>query len=62
MTAIELKNWQRANPFVPFDLMLPGEKRVHVPHPDFISISPTGRLAEVCSKNGERITSGTSSF
>ena len=47
MTATELKNWQRANPFVPFDILLPGEKRINVPYPDFISISPTGRLAEV---------------
>lgn len=56
MTATELKNWQRATPFVPFDLMLPGEERLHVPHPDFISIAPTGRLAEVWGKNDERTT------
>jgi hypothetical protein len=56
MTATELRNWQRANPFVPFQLLLPGEKRLNVPHPDFLTISPSGRIAEVWDKDDSRVT------
>ncbi len=56
MTATELRTWQRANPFVPFKILLPGEKSLPVPHPDFLSISPSGRIAEVWDKDDSRVT------
>jgi hypothetical protein len=47
MTATELRKfWHRA-PFVPFDIIVPGRKKFSVPHPDFLSVSPAGRIAHV---------------
>ena len=36
-----------AVPFKPFTIYLPGEKKIHVPHPDFIAMSERGRSATV---------------
>ena len=47
MNAAVIRKKQQAHPFVPFDILLPGEKRVHVPHPDYLFISPSGRYVEV---------------
>lgn len=47
MTATIIRQKQQAHPFKPFDLLLPGAKRVRVPHPDYIFVSPSGRFAEV---------------
>ena len=47
MTATIIRQKQQAQPFKPFDLLLPGAKRVRVPHPDYIFVSPSGRFAEV---------------
>lgn len=46
--------WQ-ATPFVPFKIFLPGGKPVNVPHPDFLTISPSGRIAHVW-KSGDDYT------
>ena len=47
MTATELKKYWHASPFVPFNIVLPGGERVSVPHPDFLTVSPSGRIAHV---------------
>ncbi|MDQ6808465.1 MAG: hypothetical protein M3Z64_03425 [Verrucomicrobiota bacterium] len=47
MTAIERKKCWRRSPFVPFDIIVPGREKLHVPHPDFLSVSPSGRIAKV---------------
>lgn len=47
MRAGVIRKKQQAQPFVPFDILLPGEQRVHVPHPDYLFISPSGRYVEV---------------
>jgi hypothetical protein len=51
MFAEQLRKWWHASPFIPFNLVLPGEERVHVPHPDFLTISPGGRIAQVWTGN-----------
>lgn len=53
MTATELRKfWHRA-PFVPFDIIVPGREKLHVPHPDFLTVSPSGRIAKVWFDNDE---------
>jgi hypothetical protein len=53
MTATELRKfWHRA-PFVPFDLVVPGRDRLHVPHPHFLSVSPTEQVAHIWKPNGD---------
>ena len=47
MTAPELRKFLHRTPFVAFDIVLPGRKKIPVPHPDFMSISPSGRIAKV---------------
>ena len=56
MRAAVIRKKQQALPFVPFDILLPGEKRVHVPHPDFLFISPSGRYVEVWDENDDETT------
>ena len=47
MTATELKKFWHAAPFVPFNIVLAGAEKLSVPHPDFLSVSPRGRIAHV---------------
>jgi hypothetical protein len=47
VTAAELRKYLHRAPFVPFDIVLPGREKIPVPHPDFMSISPSGRIAHV---------------
>jgi len=56
MTAIELKEFWHAVPFVPFSIVLPSGEKVPVPHPDFLTVSPSGRIARVWKK-GDRTVS-----
>jgi len=56
MTATELKQFWHATPFVPFNIILAGSEKLHVPHPDFLSVSPSGRIATVWKK-GDNHTS-----
>ena len=56
MNAAIIRKKQQAHPFVPFDILLPGEQRVHVPHPDFLFISPSGRYVEVWDKEDDITT------
>jgi hypothetical protein len=32
---------------VPFNIVLPGAEKLRVPHPDFLSVSPNGRIAHI---------------
>ena len=50
MTATELKKYWHASPFVPFKIVLPSGEKVPVPHPDFLTVSPSGRIAHVWKK------------
>ncbi len=56
MTATELKKHWHAAPFVPFNIVLPSGEKVPVPQPDFLSVSPSGRIAQVWKK-GDRSVS-----
>ncbi len=47
MTATELKKFWHRSPFVPFDIIIPGRERLHVSNADFLSVSPSGRIAKV---------------
>lgn len=53
MTATELKKFWHAAPFEPFNIVLAGSEKLHVPHPDFLSVSPTGRIAYVWKKDDD---------
>ena len=53
MTATELKKYWHAAPFVPFNIVLPGGERVAVPHPDFLHVSPSGRIAHVWKQDDD---------
>ena len=55
MTATDLKNYWHASPFVPFNIVLSSGERVAVPHPDFLTVSPTGTIAHVWRKDGNYV-------
>ena len=41
-----------ASPFVPFRFVLPSDRAVVVPHPDFVSIAPNRKWLLVWNKRG----------
>ena len=45
-----------AVPFKPFKIHLPGSKKIRVPHPDFVSVAPSGRTAMVYGPKDEVYT------
>ncbi|MSU49215.1 MAG: hypothetical protein EXS37_09055 [Opitutus sp.] len=47
-----VKRHVEARPFTPFKLVLPSDRELEVPHPEFISISPQGISAVVWHKDG----------
>ena len=47
-----VKSLVEARPFKRFKLVLPSDREVDVPHPEFISISPTGISAVVWHEDG----------
>ena len=49
MTIEQLRNVHRAQPFQPFTIHLADGRKFLVPHPDFLSHSPTGRTIIVHS-------------
>ncbi len=55
MTSDFLRELIRARPFVPFILHLTDGRTFEVPHPDFISVSVSGRMAHLSTtrNNGE---------
>jgi hypothetical protein len=56
MTATELQDYWRATPFVPFNIVLPSGEKVPVPHPDFLTVSPSGRIARVWKKDDHSVS------
>ena len=53
MTATRIRDLMHAVPFKPFKIHLPGSKKIRVPHPDFITVSPSGRTAIVFGPKDE---------
>lgn len=43
MTIEQLRNMHRATPFRPFTIYMADGREIQVPHPDFLSHSPSGR-------------------
>ncbi len=52
MISDQLRLAQQAVPFQPFTIHLPNGRQLHGPHRDFISVSPTGRMATVYREDG----------
>ncbi|HET6884206.1 MAG TPA: hypothetical protein VFI31_28900 [Pirellulales bacterium] len=52
MTVEQLRSVHQAAPFQPFTIHLPDRRPFPVPHPDFLSISPTSRIAVVYTDDG----------
>lgn len=52
-----LRELIRARPFVPFTLNVSDGRSFEIPHPDFISVSRSGRMAHVSTErnNGEGV-------
>jgi hypothetical protein len=47
MTIEQLRNLHHAQPFRPFTIHLADGRNLEVPHPDFLSYSPSGRTIVV---------------
>jgi hypothetical protein len=47
MTTEHLRRTLRANPFQPFIIRTADGRQFPIPHPDFLSISPSGRMATI---------------
>lgn len=47
MTNEEVRRFQRAQPFQPFDIDLADGRLVHVPHPDFVYVPPINQRTVV---------------
>lgn len=47
MTIEHLRATREANPFVPFTIHLADGRSLHVPHRDYLSMSPAGRTVIV---------------
>jgi len=47
MVIESIRGFNRAVPFAPYEIQTASGKRYHVPHPDFISISPRGSFVVV---------------
>lgn len=52
MTIEQLCTAQQSAPFRPFTIHLPDCRPMHVPHPEFLSIGPTNRIAVVYRGDG----------
>jgi len=52
MTIDKLREVLHAEPFQPFVIRTADGRSVAVPHPDFISVSPPGRMVHVFRKDG----------
>jgi hypothetical protein len=53
MTIQQLKTAHRATPFRPFTIHMADGRASHVPHPDFLSMSPSGRTVIVYQQDEE---------
>ena len=54
MIADALRSKLEATPFQAFGMRMPDGRIVAVPHPEFISLAPTGHIAIVWKGEGER--------
>jgi hypothetical protein len=54
MTSDAIRHLLEATPFQPFGMRMPDGRIIAVPHPEFISFAPTGRIAIVWKGEGER--------
>ena len=52
MDPARIRKFLEARPFKPFKLVLPSDRELDVPHPEFMSISPVSTTAIVWRKNG----------
>lgn len=52
MDADQINELLHAAPFRPFSMVLPSDRVVRVPHPDFVSIAPNRRTLIVWKANG----------
>lgn len=52
MDVAKIKKYLDARPFRPFRLVLPSDREIPVPHPEFMAISPVTRDAMVWEKDG----------
>ena len=53
MTIQQLRAAHRAMPFRPFTVHMADGRSFHVPHPDFLFMSPTGRTVIICQEDEE---------
>ena len=51
MTHERIRELLHAVPFAPFSVQLASGRSLPVPHPDFVSVSPTGRTMVIHTKN-----------
>lgn len=53
MSPRAVKKFMHTSPWKPFTLRLADGRKIHVPHPDFISISRAGRTVVVTTEDEE---------
>jgi hypothetical protein len=53
MTIQQLRAAHRATPFQPFTVHMADGRSFHVPHPDFLSMSPSGRTVIIYQEDEE---------
>ena len=53
MTIQQLRGAQRAVPFRPFTVHMADGREFQVPHPDFLTMSPTGRTVIIFQQDDE---------
>lgn len=53
MNVQQLRTAHRAAPFRPFTIRMADGRSFHVPHPDFLFMTPSGRTLIVCQDNDE---------
>jgi hypothetical protein len=51
VNAQQMREWAHASPFRPFRLHTASGKTINVRHPEFVSLSPTGRFVHVWNPN-----------
>ena len=56
MTIEEIRSHLEIAPFAPFNIVTASGKSHLVPHPDFLTFSPTGRSCNVYAGDGEFFT------
>jgi hypothetical protein len=50
MVIASIREFNRAIPFVPYEIQMASGEQFSVPHPDFVSISPKGSFVVVIDK------------